>query len=71
LLGGEPDYRQDPVLQGQGSLIPLSVLGTPVKVGVRCRFGCWPCRHPCVVAVGPWSEGQGGAPAAQQGRTTL
>src|SRR4029079_7876276 len=51
--------------------LPLSVLGTPVKVGVRCRFGCWPCRHPCVVAVGPWSEGQGGAPAAQQGRTTL
>ncbi len=32
--------------------VPLSVLGTPVKVGVHCRFCCWPCRHPCLVAVG-------------------
>ena len=50
---------------------PLSVLGTPVKVGVRCHFWCWPSSLPGLA--GRWAQrgGQGGAPAAQRGRTTL
>jgi hypothetical protein len=50
---------------------PLSVLGTPVKVGVHCLFCRWSSSSPRLGAVGPVVRGQGGAPAAQRGRTTL
>jgi hypothetical protein len=48
----------------------LSVLGTPVKVGIRVGFACsGPSFRPCL---GWWSRsrGRGGAPGAQRGRTT-
>ena len=48
----------------------LSVFGTPVKVGNLLSFLGWPCRHPCLAAVGA-VRCQGGAPAAQRGRTTV
>jgi hypothetical protein len=48
----------------------LSVLRTPVKVGIRCCLSCLASfRHTCLGAVDR-SRGRGGAPAAQRGRTT-
>ena len=48
----------------------LSVLRTPVKVGIRCCLSCLASfRHTCLGAVDR-SRGRGGAPTAQRGRTT-
>ena len=50
--------------------LSLSVLGTPVKVGIRWSFllfGLVPAR---AVGAVDRSRGRGGAPAAQRGRTT-
>ena len=48
----------------------LSVLRTPVKVGIRCCLRCLASfRHPCLGAADR-SRGRGGAPAAQRGRAT-
>jgi hypothetical protein len=59
----------DPTKRVQG--ISLSVLGTPVKVGVCCHFCCWSSSLPGLGGRWVRVRGHGGAPAAQRGRTTL